>query len=232
MRVCNLDQIARLRWQRAEVPSAAAFQTQACCCLRDARIPYPWHKNDAAGTLAGSPRSAGRGRSELESRVSSAGRAVYHPNAQGLDGYFDARGRLVPLRKPRQVEAACSRLVRGVGLAPIRSQGLRGGMRRIGATCTAAQTRMRCECIAARKYDRNGAESGGAVALPSEWRPCASQRPTARVAAADRQSFGCSPASEGPSTRYPRRYARISDHMSGRRRESTLVVSLRAFVFL
>ena len=42
-----------------------------------------------------------------------------------------------------QVEAAWSRLVRGVRLAPAKSQGLRGGMRRLGATCTAAQTRMR-----------------------------------------------------------------------------------------
>jgi hypothetical protein len=73
---------------RAHVPSAAAFQTQACCCLRDARVPYAWRKEDAACMLAGSPKSAGRGRSELESRVSSAGRAVYHPNAQGSNGFF------------------------------------------------------------------------------------------------------------------------------------------------
>ena len=67
----------------AHVPSAAAFPTQACCCLRDARIPYAWRKEDAACMLAGSSKSAGRGCSERESRVSSAGRAVYHPNAQG-----------------------------------------------------------------------------------------------------------------------------------------------------
>ena len=38
--------------------------------------------------LAGSPESAGRGRSELESRVSAAGRAVYRPNAQGWMDIF------------------------------------------------------------------------------------------------------------------------------------------------
>jgi hypothetical protein len=58
------------------MPPAAAFPTHACCYRRDACIPYAWHKEYVAGTLAGSPKSAGRGRSERESRVSSAGRAV------------------------------------------------------------------------------------------------------------------------------------------------------------
>ena len=88
--------------------------------------------------LACSPKSAGRGRSERESRVSSAGRAVYRPNAKGLDAYICTYGRLVPLRVP-QVETAWSRLVRVVRLAPDRSPGLRGGIRRMGATCTDAQ---------------------------------------------------------------------------------------------
>ncbi len=59
---------------------------------------------------------------------------------------------------------------------------VRGGLRRIGATCTAAPKRIRCKYIAAREYDRNG---GGirrrhrvAVGMAS----FASQRQTARVA--------------------------------------------------
>ncbi len=58
------------------MPPAAAFPTHARCCRRDACIPYAWHKEYVAGTLAGSPKSAGRGRSERESRVISAGRGV------------------------------------------------------------------------------------------------------------------------------------------------------------
>ena len=129
-----------------------------------------------------------------------------------------------------QVEAACSHLVRVVRLAPIRSQVLRGGMRRIAATCTAAQTRMRCERIVARKYDRNGAESCGAVAFPSEMRPWLRSDRLLGLPAADRQSFGCSPAIEGPSPRYPPKYARFSDHMSGRRRETHLATKLGELV--
>ncbi len=85
-------------------------------------------------------KSAGRGRSELESHVSSAGRAVYHPNAVGWIFFLRAR-------QPRTIkhQAAWSPLVRVARLAPIRSNGLRGGMRKIAATCTAAQTRMRCK---------------------------------------------------------------------------------------
>jgi hypothetical protein len=147
-----------------------------------------------------------------------------------LDGYFCARGRVVPFCELCQVEAAWSRLVRGVRLAPIRSQGLRGGMRMIGATCIAAQTRMRCERIFARKYDRNGAESGGAVAFQSEWRPLLRSDRLLGLPAADRQSLGCSPAIQGPSPRYPPKYARFSDRMSGRRRETHLATKLGELV--
>ena len=91
--------------------------------------------------------------------------------------------------EPRQVETARSRLVRVVRLAPDRSHGLRGGMRRMGATCTAAQTHMHSRRIPSQEYDQNGAESGGGDALPSEWRPCASQRPTARVAGCGSAKF-------------------------------------------
>jgi len=188
---------------RAHVPSAAAFQTQACCCRRDACIPYAWHKEDAAGMLAGSPKSAGRGRSELASRVSSAGRAVYHPNAQGwMDIFAHAAGSYHCASRARlKLHGTVS--FAAVKLAPIRSQGLRGGMRRMGATCTAAQTHMHSQRIVARKYDRNGAESGGAVALPSEWRPLLRSDRLLGLPAADRQSLGCSPAIKGLSVRNP-----------------------------
>ena len=88
-----------------------------------------------------------------------------------------------------QVETAWCRLVRGVRLAPDRSHGLRGGMRRMGATCTAAQTHMHPQRIPSQEYDQNGAESGGGDALPSEWRRCASQRPIAWVAAGGSARF-------------------------------------------
>ncbi len=176
--------------------------------------------------LAGSPKSAGRGRNQLESHVSSAERAVYHPNAQGgMDLFAHAAGscRCASLC---QVETVWSRLVRVVRLAPDRSQGLRGAMRRMGATCIAAQTRMRCERIVARNYDRNSAESGGAVAFPSERRPLLRSDQLLGLPAADRQSLGCSPAIKGPSPRYPPKYARFSGHMSGRRRETHLATKL------
>jgi hypothetical protein len=180
--------------------------------------------------LACSPKSAGRGRFELESRVSSAGRAVYHPNAKGLDAYICTYGRLVPLRVPRQVETAWSRLVRVVRLAPDRSPGLRGGMRRMGATCADAQTHMHSRRIPSQEYDRNGAESGGAVAFPSEWRPLLRSDRLLGLPAADRQSLGCSPAIEGPSPRYPPKHARFSGRMSGSRRETHLATKLGELV--
>ena len=180
--------------------------------------------------LAGSPESAGRGRSERESRVSAAGRAVYHPNAQGWMLIFAHTAGSYRCASWCQVEAAWGPLVRVVRLAPDRSQGLRGGMRRMGATCTAAQTRMRCERIVARNYDRNGAESGGAVAFPSEWRPLLRSDRLLGLPAADRQSLGCSPAIEGLSVRNPPKQARFSGHMSGSRRETHLATNLGELV--
>ena len=165
--------------------------------------------------LAGSPKAAGRGRSERESRVSSAGRAVYHPNSQGwMDTFAHAAGSY-RCASWCQVEAAWGPLVRVVRLAPDRSQGLRGGMRRMGATCTAAQTHMHSRRIPSQEYDRNGAESGGGDALPSEWRPLLRSDRLLGSPGADRQSFGCSPAIEGISIQYPPKQARFSEHMSG-----------------
>jgi hypothetical protein len=87
-----------------------------------------------------------------------------------------------------QVEAAWPRLVRRVRLAPVRSQGLRSGMRRIGATCAAAQTQMRCTCITSQEHDQNGA---------------------------DRQKMGPSPQIGGLYI-YPQTCARVSDGISSR----------------
>ena len=103
-------------------------------------------------------------------------------------------------------------------------------MRRMGATCTAAQTHMHSRRIPSQEYDRNGAESGGAVAFPSEWRPLLRSDRLLGLPAADRQSLGCSPAIKGPSPRYPPKYARISDHMSGSRRKPHLATKLGELV--
>jgi hypothetical protein len=170
--------------------------------------------------LVGSPKSAGRGRSESESRVSSAGRAVYHPNAQGGMALFAHAAGSYRCASWCQVETAWSRPVRGVGLAPDRSQGLRGGMRRMGATCADAQTHMHPQRITSQEYDQNGAESGGGDALPSEWRPCASQRPIASIAGGGSARFRLLTCGRRSSTRSPPKSARFSGHMSGKRRSS------------
>ena len=96
----------------------------------------------------------------------------------------------------------------------------------MGATCTDAQTHMHSRRIPSHEYDRNGAESGGGDALPSEWRPWLRSDRLLGSPGADRQSFGCSPAIEGISIQYPPKHARISDHMSGKRRSSTLATKL------
>jgi hypothetical protein len=87
----------------------------------------------------------------------------------------------------------------------------------MGATCADAQTHMHSRRIPSQEYDRNGAESGGAVAFPSEWRPLLRSDRLLGLPVADRQSLGCSPAIEGPSPRYPPKHARFSGRMSGRR---------------
>ena len=60
---------------------------------------------------------------------------------------------------------------------------LRGGMRTIGATCTAAPKRMRCKYIASREYDRRDGGIRRRRRVPVGMASLASQRPTARVAA-------------------------------------------------
>jgi hypothetical protein len=78
----------------------------------------------------------------------------------------------------------------------MRLRELRGGMRRIGETCTAEQTLMRYKDVATQEYDRMAAESGGAVAFPSEWRPLLRSDRLLGLPPADRQRYGCSPAIE------------------------------------
>ena len=56
-------------------------------------------------------------------------------------------------------------------------------MRRIGETCTAAQTRMRCKDVAAEGYDRNGGGIRRRRRVPVGMESFASQRPIARIAA-------------------------------------------------
>jgi hypothetical protein len=66
---------------------------------------------------------------------------------------------------------------------------LRGGMRRIGATCTAAPKRMRCKYIAAREYDRNGGGIRRRRRVPVGMASLASQRPTARFSVCGSAKF-------------------------------------------
>jgi hypothetical protein len=54
-------------------------------------------------------------------------------------------------------------------------------MRRIGATCTAAQTRMCCKDVATQEYDRNGGGIRRRRRVPVGMASVASQRPIARV---------------------------------------------------
>ena len=65
----------------------------------------------------------------------------------------------------------------------MRLRELRGGMRRIGATCTAAQRRMRCTDVAAREYHRRGGGIRRHRRVPVGMASFASQRPIARIAA-------------------------------------------------
>ena len=65
----------------------------------------------------------------------------------------------------------------------MRLRELRGGMRRIGGTCTAAQTRIRCKDVATQEYDRNGGGIRRRRRVPVGMASFASQRPIARIAA-------------------------------------------------
>ena len=67
---CNRDRIAGLAWYRTHMPPAAAFQAQCSRFQPRARIPCVNHNKHAACGLSSPHKSAGRGRSALESRVS------------------------------------------------------------------------------------------------------------------------------------------------------------------
>ena len=164
------------------MPPAAAFQAQSSGFQPRACIPCVKHNEHAACGLSSPHKSAGRGRSALESRVSVWTRG-YRPNAQGLMDIFGAYGRLIPVRDRCQREAAGARLVRVVKLASMRLRELRGGMRRIGGTCTAAQTRIRCKDVATQEYDRNGGGIRRRRRVPVGMASFAAQRPIARIAA-------------------------------------------------
>ena len=84
---CNRDRIAHLARYRTHMPPAAAFQAQSSRCQLSACIPCVKHNEHAACGLSSPHKSAGRGRSALESRVSFWTR-VYLPNAQGLMDIF------------------------------------------------------------------------------------------------------------------------------------------------
>ena len=83
----NRDRIARLAWYRTHMPPAAAFQAQSSGFQPRACIPCVKHNEHAACGLSSPHKSAGRGRSALESRVSVWTRG-YRPNAQVLMDIF------------------------------------------------------------------------------------------------------------------------------------------------
>ena len=66
---------------------------------------------------------------------------------------------------------------------------LRGGMRRIGATCTATQTYTRCKDMPIPEYDRNGGGIRRRRRVPVGMASVASQRTTARVAGSGPTKF-------------------------------------------
>ncbi len=65
----------------------------------------------------------------------------------------------------------------------MRLRELRGGLRRIGATYTAVQTRIRCKDVATEEYDRNGGGIRRRRRVPVGMASFAAQRPIARIAA-------------------------------------------------
>ena len=72
----------------------------------------------------------------------------------------------------------------------MRLRELRGGMRRIGGTCTAAQTRMRCKDVATQEYDENGGGIRRRRRVPVGMASVASQGPIARIAASGSAKLG------------------------------------------
>ena len=109
--------IARSRWYRTDVPPPAAFQEQSSSRQLRTCIPHAQHNEHAACWLRSPHRSAGRGRSELESRVSPS----VPSECARFDGCCGVHDRLIHVRDWRQLEAGWTRLVRVVRLAPMSS---------------------------------------------------------------------------------------------------------------
>ena len=140
IRGCNLDQIARVRWQRAEVPSAAAFQTQACCCLRDACIPMHGIRSVQ---LAGSPAVANRPAEAArcfevaceppDARLPSAICQLWRKLTAHTAGPYQYATNASFRSDGRDLLAPCASL-------PPHRWTPRGRMRGVGATCTAPTT--------------------------------------------------------------------------------------------
>ena len=103
------------------MPSAAAFQTQACCCLRDACTPYAWHKEHVACRLTSRREQAGRGRPVLRSRVRAPGRAFTIRNMPDAAKAYCTHSRPIPIRDQCQLEVGWARVARAVSLAPTTS---------------------------------------------------------------------------------------------------------------
>ena len=137
---CNLDQIATTAMVSTHVPSAAAFQTQACCCLRDACIPDAWHKERAACRLASRREQAGRGRPVLratcehpDARLPSATCQMWRERPAHTAGPYEYATNASFKLDGRDLLAPCA------SLRPHRWTP-RGRMRGVGATCTAPTT--------------------------------------------------------------------------------------------
>ena len=137
---CNLDQIATTAMVSTHVPSAAAFQTQACCCLRDACIPYASHTEHAACRRASRREQAGRGRPVLkatcehpDARLPSAICQMWRERPAHTAGPYQYATNASLKLDGRDLLAPCA------SLPPCRGAS-RGRMRGVGATCTAPTT--------------------------------------------------------------------------------------------
>jgi hypothetical protein len=145
-----------------------------------------------------------------------------------FDGYFCAHGWFIPVCELCQREAAGARLVRVVKLACMRLQELRGGMRRIGETCTAAQTRIRCKDIATEEYDQNGGRIQRRRRVPVGMASFASQRPIARIAASGSAKFRLPTIAVSRTDGSKRKVVGRVERCNARTQRSTFTTSIRA----
>ena len=157
----------------------------------------------------------------LSARVASERLDARLPSeCASFDGYFCAHGRIIPVCELCQREAAGARLVRAVKLASMRLRELRGGMRRIGATCTAAQTRIRFKDVATQENDRNGGGIRRRRRVPVGMASFAAQRPIARIAASGSAKLWLLTCDRRHHRAISAEYARFPRHVNGKRRSS------------